>query len=317
MDWRDMLRDACAEANQPEPYNVLANGELQRYGGKGVKGVPYWYVIYGESGGAVGSFLHGFTKVTFSPDKAGLTQRQRHNLETQIQLSKAKHERDQEAKYAQGRADSVKQWNIMQPSGRSHYLASKQVGAFGVRFLDGIVGVPLRDVVGGGLHSVQLIYDDDVNLDYMAKQGRNKTFIKNGRKRGCFHAIGTKALLSSSYIVICEGYATGASIHMASGLPVFVAFDCGNMKPVFWRLRSLYPDKRIILAPDDDIYKPVNAGMESAKAIIASCKKSAPSLMPPRFAASRETHQPTDWNDLHVLEGLDVVASQWRNFTQS
>ena len=55
-----------------------------------------------------------------------------------------------------------------------------------------------------------------------------KLFMPGGRKRGCMFWIGEP----SDRIVIAEGFATGASIHEATGLPVAVAFDAGNLEPV-------------------------------------------------------------------------------------
>ena len=33
-------------------------------------------------------------------------------------------------------------------------------------------------------------------------------------------------------ILVCEGYATGASVHMATSLTTAVCFDAGNLLPV-------------------------------------------------------------------------------------
>ena len=73
--------------------------------------------------------------------------------------------------------------------------------------------------VDGSVKSIQKIF---------AEPGRNKWFMPGAEKKGgfcCIGSVGDKAYL-------CEGYATGASIYEATGTPVIVAFDGGNMKAV-------------------------------------------------------------------------------------
>ena len=78
----------------------------------------------------------------------------------------------------------------------------------------------------GEIWSLQTIDDDG-----------GKLFMPGGRKRGCMFAIGEP----SDRIVIAEGFATGASIHEATGLAVAVAFDAGNLEPVAQAIRARRP----------------------------------------------------------------------------
>ena len=75
-----------------------------------------------------------------------------------------------------------------------------------------------------------------------------KLFMPGGRKRGCMFTIGEPG----DRIVIAEGFATGASIHEATGLCVAVAFDAGNLEPVAQAIRAKRPDAQIVIAADDD-----------------------------------------------------------------
>lgn len=79
--------------------------------------------------------------------------------------------------------------------------------------------VPLYDECG-----------DMWNLQFIKHDGE-KIFLKGGRVKRCFHFIGTVDL-QDPIICIAEGYATAASIHLATGLPVAVAFNAGNLMPV-------------------------------------------------------------------------------------
>ena len=54
-------------------------------------------------------------------------------------------------------------------------------------------------------------------------------------------------------LCVAEGFATGASIHQATGHPVAVAFDAGNLEPVALALRQKLPaGVRLIICADDD-----------------------------------------------------------------
>ena len=55
-------------------------------------------------------------------------------------------------------------------------------------------------------------------------------------KKGHFHLIG----MPTSIVLVAEGYATGATLHEATGLPVAIAFDAGNLRHVAAALRERY-----------------------------------------------------------------------------
>lgn len=96
------------------------------------------------------------------------------------------------------------------------------------------------------------VYDESgaiVSLQFIMPDG-SKRFLSGGRKKGCFFPIGGK--VSDKPLVICEGLATGLSIHQASGLPALVAFDAGNMEPVAVMARGKYSQREILIAADND-----------------------------------------------------------------
>ena len=61
-------------------------------------------------------------------------------------------------------------------------------------------------------------------------------------------------MFSGGVILICEGYATGATVFdaMSYSLPVIVAFNAHNLIPVAKAIRAQYLDHRIIIIADDD-----------------------------------------------------------------
>ena len=71
-------------------------------------------------------------------------------------------------------------------------------------------------------------------------------------------------------MAVCEGYATGASIHMATEWPCAVALDAGNLMPVALALKEKLPDKTFLLCADDDATTKGNPGVTKANEAAAA-----------------------------------------------
>ncbi|SUW45193.1 superfamily II helicase [Aeromonas salmonicida] len=72
--------------------------------------------------------------------------------------------------------------------------------------------VPLYSETGE-LVNVQLIRHDGV-----------RHYLAGGQKQAACHRIPGSAL-----VAVCEGYATGLSVHLATGATVYCAMDAGNL----------------------------------------------------------------------------------------
>ena len=99
--------------------------------------------------------------------------------------------------------------------------------------------IGLRDI-DGAVHTVQRI----------DAQG-NKRFLAGGAKADHFAVIGDWDE-DTQNLLVCEGWATGASIHEAVGEPVIVAFDAGNLQRVARVLRQRYLAIDITIVADND-----------------------------------------------------------------
>ncbi len=194
-------------------------------------------------------------------------------------------ERRLKAEEAAKRATDI--WEGLPSDGYSEYLKKKKVAGFGVRFSRGSVVIPLKNA-SDKLVGLQFIY-----------AGGDKKFLTGTAKSEAFHLMGE--ILPESSLVIAEGYATAASIHMATGYPVAIAFDAGNIIKVTKVLRKAYPQQALLIAADDDSNQ---KGVESARK--AASKTKALIVLP----AFKNKGEQTDFNDLHVSEGLPVVATQ-------
>lgn len=133
-------------------------------------------------------------------------------------------------------------------------------------------------------------------LQFISKVGE-KRFLPDAEKGGFL--IGK--IESGKTICICEGFATGASIHEATGYAVIVAFDAGNLQKISIELRANFPDVVIVLCADDD-----ESGVGQRKATEAAQAVSGMIAMP-IFPDSRASGV-KDFNDLATLQGLKSVA---------
>lgn len=172
------------------------------------------------------------------------------------------------------------------------YLVTKGIKPHGLRF-DGVnLLVPMRDTAGD-LYSLQRIAPDG-----------DKRFQPSGQVKGCYFSIG-KLTKADGVLIVAEGFATGASIHEATGQAVAVAFNAGNLLPVAEALRNKYPALRIIVAADDDVNTPGNPGVTKAT---EAARAVGGLLAVPDFGANRPD-KATDFNDLHQKVGAAAVLA--------
>lgn len=160
------------------------------------------------------------------------------------------------------------------------YLLSKKVKPHGLKQTGNRLLVPVKSV-SGDMQSIQEI--DDLG---------KKKFLTGGKVAGGCHMIGL--LVESEPAIICEGYATGASL-FEDGCPfVVLAFSAWNLKPVAIDLRKQFPKLKIVIAGDDDWQTEGNPGktsaIEAASAVGGKC-------VVPNFGEHRAPEW-TDFNDL-------------------
>lgn len=195
-----------------------------------------WYVLFDGPvpAGCFGSWSTGQSHRWHARGASPFTPADLAKIDAHI--AEAKRARELEQHGAQQRAVQI--WNEATPADPYHgYLVAKNVLAYGCRQRYGLLIVPMRDSAGV-LRSIQTIAEDGT-----------KRFLRGARKKGLYFTIGGPVKDS---LAICEGFATGASIHEASKAPVAIAFDAGNLEPVATALRAKYPSATIIICADDD-----------------------------------------------------------------
>ena len=110
-------------------------------------------------------------------------------------------------------------------------------------------------------------------------------------------------------VLMAEGYATGASLHAATGLPVAVAFDAGNLKDAALAIKKKLPEVNIVICADNDHSHTGghNVGVEKAKEAAAAV---GGKVIVPAFTDEEKAKGLTDFNDLHKSRGVKAVIEQ-------
>jgi len=254
--FRKALEAAGLDIREP----ILPDGKLHRFHVHGDKTGSRngWYVLYGGGlpTGCFGSWKTGIKKTWCGKSESALTNAERVEFRQRMEAARKTRETEEKAHHAAARNKALAIWKPSLPAPHNHpYLENKAVNNHGLRLHKGLLVIPMRDSAGN-LHSLQFIDAEG-----------NKRFLSGGRKKGCFYLIGSP----TESVCVAEGYATAASIHESTGIPVAVAFDAGNLEPVALALRAKFPEIEITLCADNDTKTPGNPGLTKAKKAAAAC----------------------------------------------
>lgn len=299
IDAVDRFRQEMWNAGFGEP-EVIADGALHRFDlpedKRGDK--TGWYVFFpdGVPSASYGSWREGEARKWSACHSFTLTAAEQEALRRRAQEAKALREQARLREAEDAAALSLRLWEAAAPADPAHpYLARKGVGVFSLRQSEDQLLVPMLNEQGA-IRGLQRIYADG-SKRYVPGIAKNGLFcwIDGERGRGVY---------------ICEGYATGASLHMATGAAVIVAFDAGNLLAVARTAREKLPEAKIILAADNDQFtekdgKPWNTGIIHAK---KAAEAIGADVIWPEFRDL--STRPTDFNDLYALEGAQEVRNQ-------
>ncbi len=230
------------------------DGKLTRYRVEGDKSGSRngWAVRHDHPmpAGAFGSWKTGESHTWRDATTQPRTPEQLAQLQHQVQAMQKARAVELVAVHAGARERAAKLWDRARPATNPHpYLQRKRVHAYGIRQLRDMLLVPARDA-HGTLHTLQFIGADG-----------SKRFLTGGRIAGCYYGIGKPF----AALLLAEGYATGATLHQATGEAVAVCFNCGNLLAVARALRDKFPRLRLVVCADND-QAPGNPGATHARA---------------------------------------------------
>ncbi|AAZ98773.1 conserved hypothetical protein [Thiobacillus denitrificans ATCC 25259] len=252
-DPNQQFRDAIQAAGLMPPDVIEADGKLRRFASNGKRGdVAGWYLLFGDGipAGCFGDWRTGFTQTWRADVGRALTPAEEQAHRDKAQAMRREREADEERRKAEAQTRAATIWKVASPAPDDHaYLTRKGIKAHGVRLHKGALLIPMR--ADGVIHSLQFI-----------GEGGDKRFLSGGRVAGCYFSIGDSK--GAAALCIAEGFATGATIHEATGYPVAVAFNAGNLLAVAKAMREKFPDLPLILCADDDRHTPGNPGLTKA-----------------------------------------------------
>jgi phage/plasmid primase-like uncharacterized protein/RecA-family ATPase len=252
-----------------------------------------WYVYYDDvdcPAGAYGSWKTGEQHNWCKHDLGLLDESIRDAYKARMIQAKVVREKAKDKEHKKAAKEANKIWRgseVVDPNNK--YLEGKGVDIHGIRQVsDGRIIVPVTDHKG-----------DTTSLQFISPDG-SKRFLTGGKISGGFHSIGKL----TQTIFLCEGYATGATIHEATGSFVIVAFNAHNLGPVAAHLRKLYPENHIVVAGDDDRTNEENTGRLAAEKAASDIGGVAV------FPDFGDCADGTDFNDLAAVMGTNMVAAQ-------
>lgn len=288
----EAFRTAIEAAGLTPPDSIHGDGAIHRFSTNGKRGDDSgWYLLHldGIPAGSFGCWRTGLQSTWCGKSDSTMTTAEREAHRQRIKAMRAQRDAEQAQRQRAASETAAALWQQADAATAHQYLTSKAIQPHGIKTFGDKLLIPMRDTAGT-LHSLQTIAPDG-----------SKLFHPGGRVKGCYFGIGKPA----GRLIVCEGFATGASIHEATGDAVAVAFNAGNLEAVALALRTKYPALQIVIAADDDHLTDGNPGLTKAT---AAAQAVGGLLAVPVFPADRPD-KATDFNDLHQIAGLDAVRS--------
>ena len=283
-----------------EPPEVIEVGRMHRFPGFGKHNgnTAGWCKLFDDGlGGCFGDWSSGLSETWQAKRDKPFSQSERTAFIQRLNETRLQSKMDRQERYADAAKKAEVIWNTAEPENNEHpYLILKRIRANGARLHKGALVIPLHS-------STELC-----SLQFIAADG-SKRFLSGGRVSGCYFNIGSTQ--DAETLCIAEGFATGATIHQATGYPVAVAFNAGNLEPVAKAMRKRFPNLPLIICADDDVATKGNPGTTKAN---YAAKATGAKVALPVFDEPR-SEGVTDFNDMAALVGLDAVAKAVKEAT--
>ncbi len=307
----DQFRAALAGRGILPPVEIRADGQLHRCDAEGKGGrndAAYLLHLDGIPAGGFENHRDGLGWENWRADTGrALTPAEEAKHRAKQETSRQQREAEEARRHTEARELAGLILADAHQGGAHPYLAKKGIQPHGAKLIQAdqaraiatnlspelsglLLVVPMR--ADGVLHSLQFITAEGI-----------KRPLTGGRVAGCYHAIGNPK--GAAALCICEGFATGASLHEATGYPVAVAFSAGNLEAVARALRAKFPDLTLILCADDDLATPGNPGLTRAK---EAARVVGGVVVAPDFGPDRP-EKATDFNDMAVQRGMVAVRA--------
>ncbi|MDE0658606.1 MAG: toprim domain-containing protein [Gammaproteobacteria bacterium] len=306
----DELLQAMAEVGL-HPKDIHWDGRFHRFPGIGQKdrGDNGWVKAFADQRGAIFGDNRTKEKWKWPQDSPEWKEAMQHAERlTREEVERRKEAAKKERAKAAEKATKIihETWNRAKLCPNHPYLERK--GIRDVQVLRSIIDPKTREQIL--LIPMRNHKREIVCIQRIWPDGTRKYMWQPGGTRGLYDTIGARRFRETKTLVICEGWATGHSIHQATGHAVIVAFFDGGLRVVGKIIQKKYPDARIIIAADNDRWKFVKRGNEMVNPGVYAAREAAEKLGVEYCIPDFEdlSTKPTDFDDLRRLEGEEAVA---------
>ena len=290
MDGVIAFRDALQAVFDALDWLPVADGGIHRFHVPGDRTGSQngWYVLFldGIASGCFGSWKAGTSHTWSSREPANPLEAKQ--VRQRIEQARRQREAEQHQRQQAATQYAARQWRDARRADPAHpYLSAKGCRPYNLRQLGDVLLVSLYH--GGEL----------VNLQRIGPDG-SKRFLSGGRVKGCYSPLGI--ITTGQPLYLCEGWATGATLHAETGHPVACAMNAGNLLETGRHLQRRHPEAVLIVAGDDDRQTEGNPGKTAA---IAAAAGLGCSLILPPWPADAPPHL-SDFNDLRQWQEAHV-----------
>lgn len=285
----DEFRAECEAHGLHLPYAIETDGLIHRCAATdALKKLDCSYLVYPDCRG--GGFQNFRTMPCWQNWRAShadpLTTSERREMDALVERERAKRQAEIEAQHILKSAEAEAMVMNAEAANPLHpYLVAKGVKPHNLLQHGRSLLIPLTDALGK-VWTTQTIQPDG-----------QKRYMTGGRARGSFSQLGA----IGRTVIVCEGWATAATLHEITGLPVAAAMNAGNLYPVAADLKRHHPGLTLLIAADDDATTTGNPGLTAAQ---KAAKAMSARMVKPII---QEFDTGTDFNDMARLYGAAVV----------
>jgi len=274
------IREAMISHGITPPDQIYLDAKIHRFGKKD----SCWYVFFndGIAAGSYGDWRENSSYDWCSKKTNKITPEQQAEFRARMEFARAEREKEKLILQHEAKLLANKIWESSQIASDHAYLTRKMIKGCGARISRDNLVIPLYNE-SGEICTLQFIDPDG-----------NKKFLSNGQVKDCYFRIGKP----NGNVCIAEGFATAATIHEATGYAVIVAFNAGKLEACAKFVRARMPKSNIIICADFD-----KVGIE--KATLAADAVNGVMIYPD--FGDNKPDGATDFNDLFILQGIDVV----------
>ena len=304
----EQFRQAILAAGLSPPDTIIDDGKLHRFSTNGKpRDTAGWYVLHsdGVPAGTFGCYRAGLTQGWSSKSTSEMTQAERDAHKQRIKAMQQQREADLAQRNQQAATEAAAIWAAAAPATEHPYSTRKQVKPTGLKTIAAAKARAINNGLSLRLTGTLLVIPlfngagELRNLQFIAADGTKRP-VTGGAVTGLYHVLGRP---TTGELCTAEGWATSASIHAATGLPVVCAFNSGNLLPVALALQSKYPAMRLTVCGDDDYMSDGNPGLTAAT---EAAKAVGGHLAVPDFGQNRPDGA-KDFNDLACISGAEAV----------